>query len=214
MLNGTLHGKEATQRLLKQGPPLEDIGPSEEHQAAGPWSKASVDIPEANPTQAYVLRPIGNWVFNRGWYLKDIILALHSMGLGLARFCITDKTCPEGGEGRVKLTSEFAIVSLDSHDEVQGCSSDKEGSVFQDSYTEVNSLAKQFGLSGKARESLILHLAAGERTVILREGHRKLVLEFDPKGRHRLSSMRQEFTGESMQDADWASFGAMESGLD
>ncbi|KXS93489.1 hypothetical protein AC579_6909 [Pseudocercospora musae] len=58
-------------------------------------------------TESYVLRPIGNWVFHRGWYLKDIILSLHCMGLGLSRICIKSP-CPA-----VKLTSDSEVVIVD-----------------------------------------------------------------------------------------------------
>ncbi len=58
MLNATLHGVETTKRLLQNG--------------TAEWE--------------YVLRPIGRQVFSKSWYLKDIIPALQSIGLGLARF--------------------------------------------------------------------------------------------------------------------------------
>ncbi|KAF7189745.1 hypothetical protein HII31_08852 [Pseudocercospora fuligena] len=170
MLNGTLYGEDRTQELLNRAAPDED--------------------------EYYILRPIGNWVFNRGWYLKDIILSLHSMGLGLSRICIKNSS------PTVKLTSDFAIVRLTKANQ---------GEIFKDEYTEVNSLAKQFGLTERARENLILQLAAGERTVTLQERHRKLILEFDEGDGTRLTSMRQVFTSESLADVDWA---AMSGGIE
>ncbi|EME89645.1 uncharacterized protein MYCFIDRAFT_213748 [Pseudocercospora fijiensis CIRAD86] len=165
MLNGTLYGEDRTKELLNR---------------------------DFNKDESYVLRPIGNWVFNRGWYLKDIILSLHSMGLGLSRLCIKNSS---GANAPLKLTSDFAIVRLTKANQ---------GEIFNDEYTEVNSLAKQFGLTERARENLILQLAAGERTVTLQERHRKLILEFGESAGTRLTSMRQVFTSESLADVDWA----------
>ncbi|CAK3898450.1 Hypothetical predicted protein [Lecanosticta acicola] len=85
MLNGTLHGIDSTARLLSPG-----IG--------------------AASDQKYVLRPLGDWAIQTGWYLEDVILSLRSMGMDLLRFCIVS----EPGEDSIpKLTSEFAIVELE-----------------------------------------------------------------------------------------------------
>lgn len=80
MLNGTLHGLESTARLLSESP---------------------------DPGQKYILQRLGDWAITTGWYLKDVILALLSMGLELMRFCIVPES---GDESDIKLTSEFAIV--------------------------------------------------------------------------------------------------------
>lgn len=80
MLNGTLHGFETTADLLSESP---------------------------DTSEKQILRPIGDWAMTGGWYLKDAILALHSMGLGLLRFCVVSKS---GDESDIKLTSDFAIV--------------------------------------------------------------------------------------------------------
>lgn len=151
MLNGTLHGEHSTNSLL------------------GSKSASS---------ESYALRPMGSWIFNRGWYLKDIILTLHTMGLGLSRLCVVSKVATEP----VKLTSEFAIVRLDHL---------PKGEVLKDQYSEVNTLAEQFGLSEKARENLILQLAAGQRSVTLQERHRELILDFNESAGTRLKSIRQ-----------------------
>lgn len=78
MLNATLHGEEATRGLLARTT-LEG-----EH---------------------HVLRPIGSWLLDRGWYLKDLIVALHEMGLWLQMFCLE-----KPGRAELRLTSHFAIV--------------------------------------------------------------------------------------------------------
>lgn len=80
MLNGSLHGLEYTADLLSESP---------------------------HTSEKMVLRPIGDWTKTSGWYLKDAILALHSMGLDLLRFCVVSKN---GDESDIKLTSQFAIV--------------------------------------------------------------------------------------------------------
>lgn len=142
MLNGTLHGVETTQRMLRQGT-LEG--------------------------ESYVLRPVGRQVFHRSWYLKDIILPLQTIGLGLARFCIV-----ENGN-RVKETSHFAIMPSS---ELRGVES-------------AVALAEEFGLSEKERANVMAQLDSGRREIRLFEGRRNIILNFDSD--QRLVSMRQEF---------------------
>ena len=141
MLNATLHGTETTQRLLQDGTHEGD----------------------------FVLRPIGRQIFHRSWYLKDIIPALQSIGLGLARFCIVE------GEDRLKQTSEFAIMPASELGDVESGVA----------------LAESLGLSDAERVSLMKQLDQGKREIRLLEGRRNIILTFDT-GR-RLLSMRQEF---------------------
>ena len=142
MLNGTLHGTETTQQALQDG--TED-------------------------DEAYVLRPVGRQVFHRSWYLKDIILALQSIGLGLARLCIVQD------EDKLKQTSHFAIMPSS---ELSGVESGF-------------ALAEEFGLSDSERVSLMAQLDQGRREIRLLEGRRNIILNFDST--HKLTSMRQEF---------------------
>jgi len=79
-LNATLYGEEATQRMM---------------------TAATGD------DEAYFLRPIGNLVLGQEMYLRDVILALQSIDLELAQFCLADKDDEESG---LILTSRFAIV--------------------------------------------------------------------------------------------------------
>ena len=142
MLNAILHGQESTQRLLRDGTETGD---------------------------AYVLRPIGRQVFHKSWYLKDIIPAFQSIGLGLARFCIVE----EGD--RLKQTSEFAILPADELGDVESGVA----------------LAESLGLSDAERVSLMEQLDQGRREIRLLEGRRNIILCFDTG--QRLISMRQEF---------------------
>jgi hypothetical protein len=87
MLNAVLHGIETTQRLLQDG------------------------TPEGDP---FVLRPLGRQVFHKSWYLKDIIPALQSIGLGLARFCIVE----EGDRLKQVRISSINIQGLKSRMDV------------------------------------------------------------------------------------------------
>lgn len=142
MLNGTLHGIETTQRMLGQG---------------------------TKDGETYVLRPVGREVFHKSWYLKDIILPLHSIGLGLLRFCVVQKN------ETLKQTSHFALTKTSD-----------EGSL--DNRTV---LAGQFGLSEKEGNNLMKQLAEGRREIRLLEGRRAIILKFDSN--LTLMSMRQEF---------------------
>lgn len=141
-LNGTLHGVEATQRMLKNG------------------------TDEGEP---YVLRPVGRQVFHRSWYLKDIIVALQSIGLGLSRLCIVQ----EGD--KLKLTSHFAIVP----------------SAELGSAESGVALAEGFGLSDAERLSLTTQLEQGWREIRLLDGRRNIIMNFDST--LRLTSVRQEY---------------------
>jgi hypothetical protein len=143
MLNGTLHGTEAAQRLLKAG---DDYG------------------------RLYVLRPLGRQLFHRSWFLKDVIIALQSMGLSLARFCAVETN------GRLLTqTSRFAIMP-----ETELGWLDK-----------TVSLAEAFGLSETERISLESQLERGQREVRLMDGRRSIVLSFDAA--QRITEIRQEF---------------------
>ena len=144
MLNATLHGEATTQQLLNSGTEHGD---------------------------EYVLRPIGRQVFHKSWYLKDIIPAFQSMGLGLARFCIV-----EPGD-RLKQTSKFAILPAS---ELGGVESGV-------------ALAESLGLSDVERVSLMAQLDRGEREICLREGRRWIRLCFDTG--QKLISISQEFVG-------------------
>lgn len=142
MLNGVLHGTETTQRVLREG---------------------TVD------GEPYVLRPVGRQVFNKSWYLKDIILAFQSIGLGLARFCIV-----EDGD-RLKQTSHFAIMPTSDLGGVESGIA----------------LAEELGLSDAERINLMEQLEQGRREIRLLEGRRNIILNFDST--HKLTAMRQEF---------------------
>ncbi|GAB1727816.1 hypothetical protein NU195Hw_g2137t1 [Hortaea werneckii] len=81
MLNATLHGEEATQRFLAS---------------------------RRRNGEVLVLRPAGPWLVDRGWYLKDLVMGLQTLGLSLRMFCEISED-----EALPKLSSYFAIVPLD-----------------------------------------------------------------------------------------------------
>ena len=142
MLNGTLHGIDTTQRMLRTG---------------------------SKEGETYVLRAVGRQLFHRSWYLKDIILPLQSIGVGLERFCIV-----QDGQD-LKQTSSFALVPALGLTGVQNSIA----------------LAEEFGLSEKERISLSAQLSHGANKVRLFEGRRIITLDFDSE--QRLNSMHQEF---------------------
>lgn len=142
MLNGVLHGLESTQRKLQKG---------------------------AESGEPFVLRPVGREVFHSSWYLKDIIVALQSIGIGLERFCTVQAS------GNLKQTSHFAIVELAESKGVEN------GVSYMD----------EFGLSVGEHESLVAQLREGRREVRFLDGRRNIILKFDAE--QRLISVRQEF---------------------
>ncbi|KAK4636262.1 hypothetical protein CLAFUR4_02161 [Fulvia fulva] len=137
-LNYTLHGTESTSLLL-----------------------------ETQPAQGkhYTLRPVGSWILEGGFHLKEICIALQDIGLSLSRFCITDET----GDSRFRLTSEFAIVALNPVPVDLAATDDHIG---------VNEAARQIGLSDRARGELIQRVANGHRRVRLVDGRRVLMFQF------------------------------------
>lgn len=142
MLNGTLHGVETTRQMLKDG--TEDGEP-------------------------FVLQPVGRQLFHRSWYLKDIILPLQSIGIGLERFCIVQN------DGMLKQTSHFAIVPTSKPTGVDS----------------VMSRVEEFGLSERERASILDSLEKGKREIRVLDGRRNIILKFDSD--QRLQSVRQEF---------------------
>ena len=142
MLNAILHGTETTHRMLKEG---------------------------TEEGETYVLRPVGRQVFHSSWYLKDIILPLQAIGIGLERFCIVQ----EGKD--VKQTSHFALTRL-------GHFNGLDNSI---------ALAEEFGLSEKEYDSLIIQLSEGRKDIRLLDGRRIITMTFDEA--YKVTSMRQEF---------------------
>jgi len=142
MLNGVLHGLKSTQRKLQKG------------SASG---------------EPFVLRPVGREVFHSSWYLKDIIVALQSIGIGLERFCTVQAS------GSLKQTSHFAIVRLAESKGVD----------------HIVSYMDEFGLSVSEHERLVAQLREGQREVRFLDGRRNIILKFDAG--QKLISMRQEF---------------------
>lgn len=145
MLNATLHGVETTLGMLRDG---------------------------TKDGQPYILRPVGRQMFHRSWYLKDIILPLQSIGIGLERFCIVSS------EGSLTHTSHFAITRSGESGESNG----REPSF---------NLAKDYGLSDSQWTSLKNQLAEGRKDIRLLDGRRIITLNFDST--YRVTSMRQEF---------------------
>lgn len=142
MLNGSLHGAESTRKLLHKG---------------------------TDGGERFILQPVGRSVFRRSWFLKDLILPLQSIGIGLERFCIVQE------EGTLKQTSHFAIVK----------SSGPSG------FESVMSRAEEFGLSELERARLRNQLEQGRREISVLDGRRNIILKLDSE--QRLISMRQEF---------------------
>jgi len=87
MLNATLHGSETTHQLLQS---------------------------QDEEGKHYILKPIGSRLLDRGWYLHEILVALHSMGLALQMLCLTTTTATTAEEknDRLQLTSHYAITPL------------------------------------------------------------------------------------------------------
>lgn len=152
-LNGTLYGEETARAVLLKGP--------------------------QDTSKKYILQPVAKWVFAEHGFqkvLKEIILALHSVGLGLLRFCIVDRSYDEDDdlddeneEKRVSPTSSFALVWLDSR---------PAGEIFTDSDTNIDWLAHDNELSECARAELIHRLADGQVEVEILDGMRRLIFDF------------------------------------
>lgn len=149
MLNATLHGEEATRGLL---------------------ARPRVD------GEYYVLRPIGSWLLDRGWYLKDLIIALHEMGLALQMFCLD-------GREELRLTSKFAIIRTSSS---VGCGP----------HSSVMELLAQLGFSDGMQQEVLGALGGpesqvgGKREIRVRNGRRDFFLRFDEG---EFVSVRQTF---------------------
>ncbi|KAK5128993.1 hypothetical protein LTR85_000326 [Meristemomyces frigidus] len=157
MLNATLHGAEATQQLLSAE------GQEDEH---------------------YFLRPMGSWLLDRGWYLKNLIVALHSMQLELQMFCLK-----RPGRDKPKLTSHFAIASVPSRQ----CSTHS----VSEPHGEVIHLLAQLGFSDEMRKAVLEALARTANVqasrlheVRVRNGRREFFLCFE---RASFRSVRQTF---------------------
>ncbi|KAM3415718.1 hypothetical protein BST61_g9232 [Cercospora zeina] len=132
MLQLTLHGLSATRRIFSTGaidhkwyqqhhtssPPEDELGD------LGPRNDqiGTRETPQTNRKTTYILRPLDiRFAFRE---IRDIFLALHSLGLGLARFHIIKQTNPSistststSNENDTtttteQLTSEYAIVPL------------------------------------------------------------------------------------------------------
>ncbi|CZT20340.1 uncharacterized protein RCC_06199 [Ramularia collo-cygni] len=154
--NGTLYGSETSQALLLKGP--------------------------QKPSSKYILQPVSGWIFaqhGRLKVLKEVILALHSVGLGLLRFCIVGQhyderdDLGEDGEERddnnMHPPSSLALVRLDSR---------PAGSVFADSTTNIDWLAQSWELTERARVDLICGLANDQIKVEVLDGMRRIVFDF------------------------------------
>ena len=142
MLNGTLHGSETSREMLRDG---------------------------TKDGEVFVLQSLGRQVFHKSWYLKDIVLHLQAIGIGLERFCVVQE------DGSLRQTSHFAIVRSSELDGLEN----------------VASQIEEFGLSERERESLIWQLDQGRREVRLLDGRRNIILNFDAN--RKLVSIRQEF---------------------
>lgn len=164
MLNGSLHGVRATERMLASGPAAGIGAADDEGEGKGEGGNAQ------QQHRFYVLKPVGRDIFHGTWYLKDIVLALQDIGLMLQRFC----EVVEGDDRQVKQTSHFAIQHADDDDNKCRLG-----------------LAAQFGLSDHEREDLAKQLNEGKRLIQLHEGRRNIFLAYDEA--RRLVAMRQQF---------------------
>lgn len=160
MLNGSLHGVEATRCMLRDGA-----------RAVSPDDSEDEDSEVHQRRRPYVLKPVGRDIFHGSWYLKDLILTLQTLGLGLQRFCEVE------GNGVLKQTSHFAIQPMPDPN-ING----NEGN---------DDLIDSFGLSTIERAQLMRQLDAGNRCIQLPEGRRNIFLTFDVS--RRLVGMRQQF---------------------
>lgn len=158
MLNATLHGLQGETSTQKAPPVVADEG-------------TRID-----------LRPLGSWLLDRGWYLKDLIIALYAMRLGIRMFCLI----PEGHEVP-KLTSHFAIVPL-----VTRCSSYPA----HGPHAELMELLAHLGFNEDMQDQALLGLANPEardirlRELRVRKGRRDFFLRFDGED---FISVRQTF---------------------
>ncbi|KAK3113342.1 hypothetical protein LTR53_009464 [Teratosphaeriaceae sp. CCFEE 6253] len=183
MLNATLHGADSTARLLGS---LTDEG------------------------KRYVLQPTGSWLLNRGWYLKELVVALHPMGLEIRNL----STVEIGAEAappvltprKPERTSHFALVPVSDdplshvpecrHPDLRdllahlGFSADMIEEVF-DGLTGVT----ESPTAGKLRAQILYTPLDGpddaeQREIRIRRGRRDIFLEFSGLD---LISTRQTF---------------------
>lgn len=156
MLNATLHGTESTADMLAS---------------------------TTKDGKRYVLQPTGSWVLNRGWYLKDIFMALHSMGLELRNLALLNAW--DDQVSRANMTSHFAIVP--SVETVEGHSASCARAVLRD-------LLGHLGFTDDMIDAAIRGVLdsgnEGCREVKVRRGRRDIFLYFD---RGDLKSIRQTF---------------------
>ena len=198
MLQFTIHGLQATAQIISNGKVDWKWCHQSEHDDIGdlgPRNDVSSEMKE------YALRPVDVRFAERN--VKDVFLALHTMGLGLARLVILESG--EGTERPEKQTSEYAIVPLRSISTNPWAAEDVTSTGI---YSEVDTLQKQLELSDEANERMQKQLADGERTITIRERRRVLVLEFDSGGT-RMVDFRQAAMSESSHDMLHSVIGAM-----
>lgn len=156
MLNGTLHGVKATEDILRDGPKLGE---------SSLFDGAAEDDNDDRPS-SYALRPVGQDIFTGSFYLVEIVLALHPIGLELQRFCKVRPCFRGAGKDatattKVKQTSHFAIQPSSGL-----------------------GLLGQFGLTAVQQEDIMQDVEAGRREANLHlPGYRCIVFVFDEEKR-------------------------------
>ncbi|KAI5370771.1 hypothetical protein Slin14017_G016500 [Septoria linicola] len=218
MLQFTLHGLSATRQIFSSG----FISSQWHHQDSHDDLKNGLGPRNKTDDQnSYILRPVDIRFAERN--VKAVFLALHSMGLGLARFVVVtspassdpSSSAAEEQQPEEKMTSEYAIVPLQSIASTNPWAAieslrleDQRDNDDDNIYSNVDTLQKQLELSDAADQHLQKQLLDGERTVTIREKRRVLVLEFDPSGT-RLVDFRQAAMSEASHDMLHSVVGAM-----
>lgn len=216
MLQFTLHGVSATRQIFSSG----SISSKWHHQDSHNDLKAGLGPRnKTDERNTYILRPVDIRFAERN--VKAVFLALHSMGLGLARFVVvtsptspTSSSSPAEQQQAEKMTSEYAIVPLRSITStnpwaaVENLRLEDQGGNDDSIYSNVDTLQKQLELSDAADQHMQRQLLDGERMVTIREKRRVLVLEFDPSGT-RLVDFRQAAMSEASHDMLHSVVGAM-----
>ncbi|KAK4569513.1 hypothetical protein LTR86_003276 [Recurvomyces mirabilis] len=167
MLNATLHGRESTEAMSRHGTVLDGV------------------------RKQYVLHPPGSWLMNQGWYLKDIVVALHAMDLELLNLAIRNLD-DYGLESSPSMTSHFAVVTKAAvQPDIAG------GRTSTDPFqTGLSSLLSRLGFDTDMVEEIIMKLQSAHpdrwncQEIRIRRGRRDIFLYFD-SGRFRL--IRQTF---------------------
>lgn len=155
-LKGTLYGEDRAQALLMEGP--QDVG------------------------KKYVLQPVSDWIFAQHGFqktLKEVIVALQSVGIGILRFCVVDHEYEETDNAGAMVEDRAAsLVSPTSWFSLMRLDSKPVGHIFTDCNTNIDWLANVSGFSESARAELICKLTDNQIKVEVFDGSRRVMFDF------------------------------------